>query len=67
MTSSEVAKLLSLSRERVVKAGKEYGVEKHGNQYWWSDEDIERLRSRMGKVGNPTFSTSDNPGRRRSR
>lgn len=64
-TTMEVARMLGLSRERVGKAGLEYGVKKFGKSYMWEEADVERLKSRMGKVGNPNFSNGNNPRARK--
>jgi len=50
-TTTEVAKLLGLSRRRVQQAAVSLGVEKLGRDYVLTDADIKRVRERIGKQG----------------
>ena len=52
MTSTEVAERLGISRRRVTQAAPLY-AQRHGKVYWWDEEAVEALRSRLGKVGRP--------------
>ena len=51
MTSTEVSKITGLSMQRVRQAALELGVQKISSIYWWSDEDLEALKARIGKRG----------------
>lgn len=64
-TTADVMEMTGLSRERIAKAGKEFGLSKFGHSYVWEEADVERLKSRMGKVGNPNFSNGNNPRARK--
>lgn len=48
MTSKEVAALLGLSGQRVRQAAPLYAV-KHGRDWWWNEEAVDKLRERMGR------------------
>jgi len=52
-TSSEVATLLKLARVTVIKHAQNLGVKKMGRDYIFTDEDIEKVRARIGKIGRP--------------
>lgn len=56
MTSGEVARLLGLSEARVRRAAPKY-ARKLGRNWWWEDDAIAALRSRMGRPGRPPRET----------
>ncbi|HQM83892.1 MAG TPA: hypothetical protein PLD55_04330 [bacterium] len=52
-TTKEVAKLLKLAIPTVIRHAQNLGVKKFGANYVFSEEDIEKVRARIGKVGRP--------------
>ena len=53
-STREVADMLNLSVKRVQQAAP--GIaQKIGSYYAWTDEDVEKLKSRKGKAGNPNW------------
>lgn len=52
-TTAEVARELSLSRRRIIQAAQYLGIEKHGRDYAFSDQDVARIRERIGQRGRP--------------
>ena len=53
-TTKQVAAMLELSVRRVQKAAPEL-AEKLGHSYIWTEEAVEKLKARKGKVGNPNW------------
>jgi len=52
-TTEEVAIMLDLSERRIRQAADTLFVEKHGRDYLFTREDIERIRGRIGMQGQP--------------
>ena len=52
-TSDEVAIILELSSRRIRQAADTLGVKKHGRDYLFTRDDIERIRDRIGMQGHP--------------
>jgi len=52
-TTKEVAKLLKLAIPTVIKHAQNLKIKKFGANYVFADEDIEKVRERIGKVGRP--------------
>jgi DNA-binding transcriptional MerR regulator len=57
-TTSEVANTTGCSRQAVIVWAKKNGVQKHGNAYIWSAEDIARFKKRPGP-GRPWHNEED--------
>ena len=53
-STRQVADMLGLSEQRVRQAAPKI-ANKIGSCYVWTDEDIERLKARKGKAGNPNW------------
>jgi len=59
-TSTEVAQELGLTRRRIQQACQRLGIPKVGRDYVLTDEQIELIRSRIGKPGTALpFNESD--------
>jgi hypothetical protein len=53
-TTKEVAKLLKLAIPTVIKHAQNLKIKKFGANYVFADEDIEKVRERIGKIGRPS-------------
>lgn len=61
ITSNDAAGRLGVSRESVVYHCRKNGVgKKIGRDWMLSEKDIEAIRSRMGRVGRPRKTESEN-------
>ena len=52
-TTDEVAIMLDLSERRIRQAAEQHGVGKHGRDYLFTRDDIEKIRDRIGMQGRP--------------
>ena len=51
--TEQVSKMLGLSTRQIRKQAKNLKIRKVGRDYIFMPEDIEKVRSRIGKVGRP--------------
>ena len=50
-TTSEVMKLTGMSKSRCIQFARTEGLQKFGQNFMWTDEDVERFRASIGKMG----------------
>jgi hypothetical protein len=51
--TKQVSKFLGIKESQTRKHAKNQGVKKVGRDYIFTDADIQKIKSRLGKVGKP--------------
>jgi hypothetical protein len=55
--TKQVSRLLGIKESQTRKHAKNQGVKKVGRDYIFTDADIQKIKTRLGKVGKPSHLT----------